>query len=145
VSPLPIANTDCRMTERSTSDSLATFLCLESCFTALQKECATPPHVQIHDSVLPGLPRVSTASNQHWGKKAGYEARLAPPPFIYRAHCMPPLYSRLPTSCKLLYKTHYLSAHCLHTLHSPQLEPASTVLDVKKLFAKQSKFLTSFT
>jgi len=36
---------------------LATFLGFRSCFTAVQKECATPPHVSLHmTEFLPGLP-----------------------------------------------------------------------------------------
>jgi len=48
------------------------FLGSESCFTAVQEESATLPHAQIHHcmwSVLPGLPRISSASNKHSGEK----------------------------------------------------------------------------
>ena len=58
-SALPIANTDRRTTERSTSDRLGDiFLDSESCFTAVQNVpyLHTSRHVIPRDSVLPGLP-----------------------------------------------------------------------------------------
>jgi len=49
------------------------FLDSESCFTAVQKECATPPHVQVcHTTWLSFTrpsPRVSTASDKRWCEK----------------------------------------------------------------------------
>ena len=46
----------------------------ESHFSAEQKECATPPHVHqviiAHDQFYQAFPRVNTASDKHWGKKA---------------------------------------------------------------------------
>jgi len=48
----------------------------KSRFTAVQKECATPPHVQVrHTTWLSftrrqAFPRVSTASDKCWGEKA---------------------------------------------------------------------------
>jgi len=46
----------------------------ESHFTAVQKECATPPHIQVRQtmwlSFTRPFPRVSTASDKRWGEKA---------------------------------------------------------------------------
>ena len=49
----------------------------ESQFTAIQKECATPPHVHpmsryvtARDQFYQAFPHVSTASDQLWGEKA---------------------------------------------------------------------------
>ena len=63
-------NMNHRTTERSTSDSLGDVSWIQRAnFTVVQKECATPPHVQVRQSVL-AFPCVSTASNKHWGEKA---------------------------------------------------------------------------
>ena len=68
VNALPIAPTE----NGDIMQSWHCFLGSESCFTAVQEESATLPHAQIHHcmwSVLPGLPRISTASNKHSGEK----------------------------------------------------------------------------
>ena len=45
---LSITNIDHRMTKRLTSDSLGDVSWIQKAtFTAVQKECATPPHVQV--------------------------------------------------------------------------------------------------
>jgi len=64
VSALPIANTDRRTTEHSTSDSLGNISWIQK--AALQ-------HVQNHiarDSVYQAFPCISTASNERWCEKA---------------------------------------------------------------------------
>ena len=45
----------------------------ETCFTAVQKECTTPPHVQVSHCMwlfTRTSHRVSTASDKRWGEKA---------------------------------------------------------------------------
>ena len=77
------------------------FLDSESHFTVVKKECATPPHIQVHhshDSVLPGLPRVITASDKCWGEKAwvqGYYSAM-----IRAAACLYTVYNAEKDSTK---------------------------------------------
>ena len=68
---------------------LVTFLDSESHFTTVQKEWATPPHVQVRHATwhqfYQAFPRVSTASDKRWGEKAwvrGYTLGLSPTGFV---------------------------------------------------------------
>ena len=79
MSALPIANTDCRTTECSTSDSLGDVSWIQKAASQLYRKNVpllyTSRYIIPCDSVLPGLPRVSTASNKRWGEK-GLGTRL---------------------------------------------------------------------
>jgi len=74
VSALLITNMDCRMTERSTSDSLDEVSWIQKATLQLYRRNVPLLHMSRyvipHDSVLPGLPHVSTASNKCWSEKA---------------------------------------------------------------------------
>jgi len=76
-SALLIANTDHRMTERSTSDSLGDVSWIQKAALQLYRRNVpllhTSRYVTACDSVLP-FPRISTASDKHWLRRPGYEA-----------------------------------------------------------------------
>ena len=65
---------DRRTTERSTSDSLGDVSWIQKAALQLYRRNVpllhTSRYVIPRDSVLPGLPRVSTASDKCWGEKA---------------------------------------------------------------------------
>jgi len=90
---LPIANTDRRTTERSTSDSLDDVSWIQkAAFTAVQKECATPPHVQVRHHVTQfyqAFPHVSTASDKRWGEKAWVRGYIMCELFISSVSAIP--------------------------------------------------------
>jgi len=70
-SVLLITNTDHRMTERSTSDSLGYVSWIQK--AAVQKEYATPSHpgMPLHvTQFYQAFPRISTACDKRWGEKA---------------------------------------------------------------------------
>jgi len=68
-SALPIANTDCRTTERSTSGSLGDISWVQKAALQLYRRNVlllhTSRYVTPRDSVLPGFPCISTASDKH--------------------------------------------------------------------------------
>jgi len=78
VSVLLIANTDCRMTEHSTPDSLGDNSWAQTLFTDVQKECATPPHIQAHHCTWLSFTRPSPAlvlqATNAEVRRHGYEA-----------------------------------------------------------------------
>ena len=83
--------TDCKH-ELNIRQSWQCFLGPESCFTAVQKECATPPHVRptssydtACDQTYQAFPRDSTASDKRWGEKAWVRGYVQP-----RALCKKP-------------------------------------------------------
>jgi len=54
---------------------------------AVQKECASPPHLQVRHctwSDLPGLPLVSTARDKHWGEKNAWVQGYSTPLYMMR-------------------------------------------------------------
>ena len=70
VSALPIANTDRTTTERSTSDSLGDVSWIQKATLQLYRMCHTSTHPSTSLHMTQAFPRVSTASNKHWGEKA---------------------------------------------------------------------------
>jgi len=79
VSVLPIANTDRRTTERLTSDSLGDVSLIQIATLQLYGRNVpllhTSRYVIPRDSVLPGLPPVSTASDNAGSRRPGDEVR----------------------------------------------------------------------
>jgi len=73
VNVLQITNTDYRTTERSTSDSLGNVSWVQKATLQLYRRNVpflhTSRYVIAHDSVIPGLPRVSIANDKRWGEK----------------------------------------------------------------------------
>ena len=83
---LLITNMDHGTTDHSTSGSLGDFFGSESCFNAVEEECATPPHVHptsrytiIRDQFYQAFPCLSIASDKHWSEKSCYKANPISP------------------------------------------------------------------
>ena len=83
------------MTKCSTSGRLGNVSWVQKA-TAVQKECATPPHVHpmsryviARDQFYQAFPRLSTASDKRWGKKTrGTRAILSC--YVFRCHMVEP-------------------------------------------------------
>ena len=86
VSALPITNTDCTTTERSTSDSWRLFLDSESHSTACTAVmCHTPtcPGTSLH--VTQAFPMLVLQATNAGVRRTGYKAM--PRQFLYLQHC----------------------------------------------------------
>ena len=107
---VPIANTDRRMTEHSTSDSLGDVSWIQKAALQLYRRNVpllhTSRYVISRDSVLPGLPCVSNASDKHWAEKDWVRRYSHLALFTDRSHGNPNVQSVCMSICRPMYNTH---------------------------------------